>query len=158
MSVADLERLLASRVASLAFLEPDGGPGASLVPFVAVGAPRRLVLLVSDLAAHARALRADPRVAVLFADPPGGGPGDDHATPRLSLRARAAFVDRAEAERRGFTAAYRAKYTIADTLLGLADFAFVELVPQRGTLVLGFGRAYEVTGPELEIATAPRGR
>jgi hypothetical protein len=158
----DLERLLdAGRVATLAYLDDGGAPATSLVPFVATRGPRRLHLLVSDLAAHTRALAADPRASLLVHDPPSADrPGGDHAVPRVAIRARAAFLARDEAEARGATAAYRAKYEAADMLLGLGDFRFVELVPERASLVLGFGRAFEVRGPELDAleAVAPRRR
>ena len=42
---------------------------------------------------------------------------------------------------------------IADTLLGLSDFQFVEIVPSEGTFIQGFGRAYRVTGTNLDELT-----
>jgi putative heme iron utilization protein len=137
-------------VASLAVLE-DGAPSLSLVGFVVTRGPARFYLLLSELSAHTAALRADPRCSLmLHALPSPDDPNANHALTRLIVKGRARFLSRTEAGEAGATSRYRARYAIADTLLGLSDFHFVEIVPQGATFIAGFGRAYRVSGEDLE--------
>ncbi len=139
-------------VASIATLD-EGAPSLSLAPYVAEFGPLCLHVLVSELSPHTAELRSDPRCAVLIHDDPDGGPNPEHhALVRLSFKATAEFLTRDTAEARGVTARYRARFAIADTLLGLSDFHFVALRPVEGTgrFIQGFGRAYALRGGELE--------
>ncbi len=140
-------------VASLGTVD-DAGPSVSLVPFVALRGPTRLFLLVSELAPHTGALRRDARCAwMLNESPREGDPRSNHALTRVLARATARFVTRDEARALGVEGAYRAKYPIAETLLGLGDFHFVELATVEGSasLVQGFGRAFVVRGADLDV-------
>ncbi|NUP12667.1 MAG: pyridoxamine 5'-phosphate oxidase [Polyangiaceae bacterium] len=140
-------------VASLGVME-DGVPAVSLVGFTAAFEPARFHLLVSELSSHTPALRSDPRCSLLVhALPSPDDPKSNHALVRLMVKGRATFLSREEAERGGVTTRWRARYPIADTLLGLSDFQFVEIVPSEGTFVQGFGRAYRVTGTNLDELT-----
>lgn len=143
-------------VAALAVSE-GGHPSASQVAFVTLREPARVFVLVSELSSHTAALRADPRCGLLVSDPPAADdPRSNHALTRLSLRCAATFVSRDEAEALGVTARYRARYPIAETLLGLRDFHFVALRPEGGTFIQGFGRAYAVSGDDLETLAHQR--
>ncbi len=159
--VEALEALLAEvPVASLGVWEATG-PAVSLVPFVRGRGPTRLWTLVSELSPHTAALRADPRCGVLVSEAPRpDDPRSNHALVRLSLRCTARFLSRDEGRAVGAEALYRARFPIAETLLGLGDFHWVELrpEPEGGRFILGFGRAYTVTGPDLETLTHDRGK
>jgi len=74
------------RVATLATLNPDGAPFATLtaIGLDADGAP---LLLLSRLAAHTQNLERDARLSLLLAQ---GGSGDPLAHPRLTLTGVAA--------------------------------------------------------------------
>lgn len=128
----------------------------SLVPVVALRAPRRFALLVSELSPHTAALRAEGRASLLLhRDPVADDPRDHHALERASLRCRATFLSRDEAEVRGLTAAWHTRFPrVAPMILGLGDFHFVELVPEPGgtSFVQGFGRAWRIAGDDLERA------
>lgn len=142
-----------SAVASLGTAD-EAGPSVSLVPFVTLRGPTRLFLLVSELAPHTGALRRDPRCAWMLAESPReGDPRSNHALTRLMARATARFLTREEARSRGVEGIYRAKYPIAETLLSLGDFHFVELSTVEGSasLVQGFGRAFSVRGGDLDV-------
>lgn len=144
-----------SAVASLATLD-EGSPAVSLAPYVSERDPLRLYVLLSELSPHTAQLRADPRCAVLIHDPPvADDPRSNHAITRLSFRATAEFLTRPEAEARGVIGRYRARFAIADTLLGLSDFHFVALTPVEGSgrFVQGFGRAYALRAGRLEHLT-----
>ncbi len=137
-------------VASLAVLE-EGSPAVSLVPFVVQWDPLRLAIVISDLSAHTLALRADPRAALLIHEPPTlGDPRSNHALPRLMLKGTAQFLSREEAQAQGFEARYRAKYEMAEMILGLADFHFCQINPTSGSFIQGFGQAFRLSGPNLD--------
>ncbi|MEN9205106.1 MAG: pyridoxamine 5'-phosphate oxidase family protein [Thermostichales cyanobacterium SZTDM-1c_bins_54] len=160
MTIPDLvDQLLNEQpVASLAVLE-SGSPAVSLVPFVTLRDPLRFYSLLSSLSSHTQALQDDPRCGLLIhANPLPGDPHSHHAIVRLSVKARARWLSREAAEQLGVTAAYRQRFAIAEMLLGLGDFQFVEFTPQEGTLIRGFGAAFHLTGPNLEQATQLRGR
>ncbi len=121
-----------------------------------------------DAAAHVRvgspALR-DATTATLtllvHRNPATDDPRDHHAIERASLRCRATFLSRDEAEARGITAAWRARFPrVSPMILGLNDFHFVKLAPEpgAGSFVQGFGRAWRITGDELDIAEHVTGR
>ncbi len=109
----------------------DRGPALSQVGFAVTRGPLSFHLLVSSLAAHTAALAADPRCALLLSER-----DDDSglASPRLSIRGRASFVSREDAEARGITAAYRARHPMAETLLGEAP-TFGKSGPPLGLVI-----------------------
>lgn len=150
----------ASTVASLGTVD-DGHPSVSLVPYALLRDPTRLVVLVSELSPHTAMLRRDPRCAWMVSESPNpADPRGNHALARVMAKATARFLTRDEARERGHEAAYRARFPIAETLLGLKDFHFVELSTVEGSasFVQGFGRAYTAHGPALETVEHVRGR
>jgi putative heme iron utilization protein len=137
-------------VASLAVLE-RGAPAVSLVPFVVQWDPLRFAIVISDLSGHTQALREDPRVGLLIHEPPtAGDPRSNHALPRVMVSGTAQFLSREEAQAQGFEALYRAKYEIAEIILGLADFHFCQITPTGGSFIQGFGQAFRLSGPNLD--------
>lgn len=155
-----LEGLLAGvPVASLAVSGAEG-PAVSLVPWVRTRGPTRLWILVSELSAHTGALRANGRAGLMVSEAYREGDArSNHALTRVMLTVDARFVSRDEARGAGAERAYRERFPIAETLLGLGDFHWVELTPVgAGGFVMGFGRAYRVEGSELESLTHVTGR
>jgi putative heme iron utilization protein len=90
------------------------------------GAP---VLLISGLAAHFPALKADARCSLLLGEP---GKGDPLAHPRNRIAAR-----------------YLAHQPKAKLYAGLGDFRFVRLEPISASLNGGFGKAFALTAADL---------
>jgi putative heme iron utilization protein len=139
-----------SFVASLAVKDQDE-PAVSLVAFTPVWSPFRVHLFVSELSSHTPALRAYPLCSLMIhASPSKDDPQSNHALTRVIVKARAHFLSRDEARERGALARWQKKYPITDMLAGLSDFQFVELEPIEATFIMGFGRAYKCTGPDLE--------
>lgn len=147
-------RALASRLmsdaatAALALHDPETG-----APYVArVGVARapdgQMIALISDLAYHTSALRADPACALLLGEPPGKG--DPLAFPRLTLQAQADFVDRTGTLNDTLSTAYLARHPKAQLYIGFADFGFVQFTPVAGHLNGGFGKAFRLTPADLE--------
>ena len=117
-------------------------PYASLV-LVAVGHDLAPVMLLSDLAEHARAIAADSRVSLLF----DGTAGLDQPLtgPRVSLLGRAARTDDEHLKRR-----FLAHHPDAETYAGFKDFNFYRVAPERAHLVGGFGKIRWLTIADLQ--------
>lgn len=143
--------LAGATYAAIAVSEPDSGlPFCSRIALGldAAGLP---LSLVSGLALHTRALRANAACCLLVGEP--GPKGDPLTHPRLSLRARAEFVDRDGPEHDGLRAAWLARNPKATVYASLPDFAFVRFRPVSAALNGGFARAFALT--EADLAPAP---
>jgi putative heme iron utilization protein len=140
-----------ARFGALAVLDPESG--APMVSRVGVatdfdGTP---LILVSMLAAHTRAILADPRCSLMLGEP---GKGDALAYPRISLACEAAKVDANES----FGAQVRRRYLNrnpkASLYAGLGDFHFFRLGVRDASLNGGFGRAYQLTAEDVYSAVS----
>ncbi len=136
-----------ARFAALGVLDPD--TGAPMVTRIALargpdGAP---LTLISDLSAHTRALRADPRASLLVGEP--GPRGDPLTHPRLTLQGRVAFVDRAGPDHGGLRRTYLDQNPKAQLYIDFADFTLVRLDIAEAHLNGGFGKAYRLTAADL---------
>ena len=133
--------------ASLAVLDPtDGLPNISRIALVRGpdGAP---LSLISDLSAHAGALKSNPEAALLIGEP--GPKGDPLTHPRLSLRVRARIVRHGEAEHELLAAHYLLQQPKAKLYIGFADFALVDFEIRDGLLNGGFGKAFPITAEDV---------
>ena len=144
-----------ARSAALATLDAGTGmPFATLVTVAgtADGAP---LLLLSDLAAHTRNLKADPRASLLF-DERGPGailPGDPLTGARVTLTGRMErLAEPAEARRR-----FLARHPEAEGYAGFRDFAFYRMAVETGHLVAGFGRIVDLKAADLLLDLAEAG-
>lgn len=121
----------------------DPATGSPHVTRVAVGqdggAP---LILVSTLALHTRALRADPACSLLVGEP--GDRGDPLVHPRLTLQARALPADK-DALRRAWLDVHPKTTLYYD----FADFHLLRLAVTAGYLNGGFGRAFVLTPADL---------
>jgi len=110
----------------------EGWPYASLV-LLAVDDERQPLLLLSNLAEHAKNIAADNRVSLLidgtqgFADPLAG--------PRATLIGYATATDDPAARQR-----FLARHPGAAAYAGFTDFRFYRVAIERAHLVAGFGR------------------
>lgn len=138
--------LRSARHGSLATLDP--ATGAPQVTRVGVstdfdGAP---VLLISGLAAHFGALKADARCSLLVGVP---GKGDPLAHPRITIAAEAKILERDSADSQRIAARYLAHQPKAKLYADLGDFRFVRLEPVSASLNGGFGKAYALSASDL---------
>lgn len=151
-----------ARYGALAAIEP--GTGAPLASRVGVstdidGTP---VILISGLAAHSAALRAEPRCALLVGEP---GKGDPLAHARISIDCRAVEIERDSEDHKRIEGRYLRHQPKAALYAKLGDFRFFRLEPQKASLNGGFGRAYAMTAADImtmspanaEIAAAEPG-
>ncbi len=137
-----------ARTAALAVIDPEtGGPYVSRIAFGRAPDGTCLALL-SDLALHARALRADPRASLLVGEP--GAKGDPLTHPRLTLRVTAQPVtsDEARTRLRQIWLALQPKSTL---YVDFADFRFYRFDIVSAHLNGGFGKAYALDENDLTI-------
>lgn len=139
-------------VAALATLH-DGRPLASLIPYAVhvAGGRLQLVTHVSRLSAHTRDMLANPEVCLLVSAPEDTA-APPQALPRVSVSARARFVDRADPDHEALARCYLDRFPQAAEWFGLGDFSIVALEPTGGRLVAGFTRAMNVSPADLLAA------
>ncbi|MCV2881761.1 HugZ family protein [Actibacterium sp. XHP0104] len=141
--------LAEARYCALAVTDPE--TGTPYVARVALGlAPDRApVSLISDLAHHTRALRANANCALLVGEP--GPKGDPLTHPRLTVQARASFVLREGAEHAALTTYYLQSHPKSQLYIGFTDFGFVRFTPIAAHLNGGFGKAFRLTPQDLAV-------
>jgi heme iron utilization protein len=120
-----------------------GWPFASLV-LVALDHDASPLLLISDLSEHAKNIKAEPRVSLLFDGTQGL---DDPLTgPRVTVLGEAAPVDDARLKAR-----FLARHPAAELYAGFIDFHVHRVEVARAHLVAGFGRIHWVEARDLLV-------
>lgn len=141
----EARRLLrAIRAASLATLQPDGFPLATLTTLATDhdGSP---ILLLSQLATHTRNLDADGRCCLLLAQ---GGRGDPLAHPRLSLVGTAGKITE-PAARQKLRQRFLNRNPKAALYADFGDFSFWRVVVSQAHLNGGFAKAADFSGAQI---------
>lgn len=135
----------AARAASLAVIEDEYPALALVTPAVALDGA--VVLLLSQLSAHTRALDCDARCALLVT----GAATDPNpqTSPRLSL-----VCDAGRSEAPEDRARYLAVHPYAAFYAGFADFGIYRLQPVAARYVGGFARAATLDAARLAPPTA----
>lgn len=137
-----------ARFAALAVVLADGAPMVTRVAFGRApdGTP---LTLISDLAAHTGALRANPACSLLVGEP--GPKGDPLTHPRLTLQASARFTGKGDAGHDALAAHYLRDHPKAKLYIGFSDFAFALFSVQAGHLNGGFGKAFHLTAADMGL-------
>lgn len=139
--------LAEARFAALGVIDPDtGAPAVSRVA-LALDPSGTPVTLVSDLAAHARALAADPRAGLLVGEP--GSKGDPLTHPRMSVQVMAEPVARRGPDHDRLRHLWLSRHPKAKLYVDFGDFRFVRLRPTGAALNGGFGRAFRLAPDDL---------
>ena len=128
----------------------DGIPHCGYTPYLH-RAPGSFYIFVSQLAAHTRNLLANRTVAIMII-------ADEQSTSQIFARPRVNYLCNAKniapdspdyalvlddyQERHG---------KMAGLLRQLPDFVLFELQPISGQFVMGFGKAYTLTGDDLSV-------
>ena len=121
--------------------ETTAWPYASLV-LVAVDHDLSPILLMSDMAEHTRAIKADDRVSLLF---DGTGGLDQPLTgPRATVLGRAERTADERLKKR-----FLARHPDAALYAGFKDFGFYRIAVERAHLVGGFGKIRWIGADEL---------
>lgn len=137
-----------TRHAALAVLDETGTPSVTRVAF-GQSESGELLALVSDLSAHSKRLKADPRCSLLIGDPPAKG--DPLAFARLSITAEARFLSRDDPDHDKRRAGWLATHPKSGIYVDFTDFNFVVFTPSRADLNGGFGKAYQLTADDLAM-------
>lgn len=133
-----------ARVASLATL-PEAGvfPMVTRVALTQIGG--QLYSLISDLAAHSRALQAKAACSLLIGEP--GEKGDPLVHPRMTVYAHTRFLKPEDKE--SLRTAYLERHPKAGLYYNFADFRLVRFDVDRADLNGGFGKAYQLSASDL---------
>lgn len=132
---------------ALATLRPNlGVPSVSRIALATdeAGSP---VTLISTLADHTAALRANPVCALLIGEP--GNTGDPLTHPRLTLHAEATFVARENAEHTRLRSRYLTLRPKSKLYVDFTDFSFVRFAISDAVLNGGFGKAWRLAPSDL---------
>jgi hypothetical protein len=140
--------LRGSQRASLATLL-DGAPYASLV-LVAEDEDAAPILLLSDLAEHAKNLKRDARASLLIDGT--AGLAEPLAGPRITLLGT---IGRSGEPR--LKTLFLARHPGAATYINFKDFACYRMEVARAHLVEGFGRIDWILGQDFLLPGAPKG-
>ncbi len=133
--------------AALAVIDPETQtPGISRIALgiCPQGWP---VTLISSLAAHRRALEANPAASLMVGEV--GAKGDPLTHPRLMIRVRAGFIAADDPRRAALRDKWLHDHPKAKLYVDFADFAFCRLMPISAVLNGGFGRAFALTPDDL---------
>jgi putative heme iron utilization protein len=107
----------------------------------------QILSLMSDLSAHSRRLKANPRCGVLIGEPPAKG--DPLAFARLSIATKVKFVSRDGPDHVKHRAAWLKSHPKSALYIDFGDFNFVVFTPLHADLNGGFGKAYRLTPDEI---------
>lgn len=136
-----------ARFGALAVTDPDTGhPMVSRVAVVP-GPDGMPLSLVSDLAFHARALKANSACALMVGEP--GPKGDPLTHPRLSLQARAVFVRHGAPGHAALAEHFLSHQPKARLYIGFADFSLLRFEVTGAHLNGGFGKAFLLSPADL---------
>ena len=132
----------------LATVNADGEPHCGYTPFSVDG--NSLIIFVSQLALHTRDLLATKQVAVmLIADEQSSS--QIFARSRLSYQCRADVIAAEHAQYNVLLDAHEERHgKMVNLLRQLPDFVLFRLVPTAGMFVMSLGKAYKLTGPDLD--------
>jgi putative heme iron utilization protein len=122
----------------------DGWPFASLV-LAALDADGTPLLLISDLAEHAKNIARESRVSLLFDGT--AGLADPLTGPRVTVLGEAGRSDDPARLQR-----FLARHPSAELYAGFADFHLYRVAVARAHLVAGFGRIHWIEAKELLAA------
>jgi len=157
-AAGQIYRQLLSQARSLILgtTSPDGSPLASYAPFV-VDEQQRFYLFTSRLAAHTANLQRSGQASVMVIEDEAAA-SQIFARQRVTFQCQARLIPRDGAEGEAVLAQYKARFGgMVGLLKSLPDFQLFKLQPQSGSLVIGFGQAYRLSGDRFDTI-APRGR
>jgi putative heme iron utilization protein len=134
----------------LATTNHDGTPRASYAPFI-VDEQRQFYIFTSRLAAHTTNLQRTGQASIMVVEDEAAAT-QIFARQRVTFQCQANLVPPNSAEGEVALTQYEARFgKIVGLLKSLPDFQLFKLQPQSGTLVLGFGQAYELDGDRFEV-------
>lgn len=146
----EMQSLMESvRSAILASVDRSGNPLASYAP-VYVDEKRCFYVYISSMAKHTVQVRRSKKASVMLIEDESVAE-NLFARKRLTVDCEADVLEREGEDWQSAMAKMEERHGETMTSLkGLTDFDLFRLSPYEGRLVLGFGRAYQVSGKGLE--------
>ncbi|MFA0071451.1 heme utilization protein HutZ, partial [Vibrio breoganii] len=130
------------RTLQLATVDEEGRPNVSYAPFVQN--QEGYFVLISDIARHARNLKANPQVSLMMIEDEESSK-QLYARKRLTFDAQASVVERETELWTQVIGQMQERFgEIIDGLSQLQDFSLFKLEAENGLFVKGFGQAYQV--------------
>ncbi|MEM0965090.1 MAG: DUF2470 domain-containing protein [Verrucomicrobiota bacterium] len=134
----------------------SGVPEVSYTPAIHT-ANRDFFIYVSEMSAHTQNIREQKTASLMVIE-------DEKTAKQLFARKRVTFQCEAEEIERD-SEPWKAAMVEFETelggvvraLMGMADFHLIRLRPSEGRLVVGFGRAFDVTGENLDVVEHVKG-
>ena len=134
----------------LSSVGPDGIPHCGYTPYL-YRAPSSFYIFVSQLAAHTRHLLENKTVAIMII-------ADEQSTSQIFARTRVNYLCEAknvEPDNQDYGLLlddYQQRHgKMAGLLRQLPDFILFHLTPMSGQFVMGFGKAFRLTGDDLSV-------
>lgn len=128
----------------------EGEPHCSYTPYL-YRSSNRFYIFISQLAAHTRHLLANNKAAIMII-------ADEQSTSQIFARTRVHYVCQAirilpeNSECSEILDDYERRHgKTAGLLRQLPDFILFQLKPESGQFVMGFGKAYRLTGDNLSV-------
>ncbi|MGR3808444.1 hypothetical protein SAMN05660772_01778 [Pasteurella testudinis DSM 23072] len=138
------------RTLLLATVDSSGNPNVSYAPFVLND--RGYYVFISDIARHARNLKACNKVSLMLIEDEANS-RQIFARRRLSFDATAEIVAYGSEEWLQGTKAMSERHgDIVSRLTNMRDFTLFNLIPEQGLFVKGFGQAFKVSADDLIAA------
>lgn len=126
----------------------DGEPHSGYTPFLLDD--NQLIVFVSQLALHTRDLLANGQASAMIITDEAEA-SQIFARTRVTYQCKAEVVARDAQEYDSLLNRFEERHgKMIGLLRQLPDFVLFRLVPQRGQLVMGFGKAYRMTGEKLD--------
>ena len=140
-----LGRLLSERRWAALATVADGVPQVGWVAYVPEPGLTGYLLHLSTMAAHTRALLAEPRVSLAISEEDDGR-DDPQTLARVTLNGTVAVVEREGEGYETAKACYLVRLPEAEPRFGFGDFALYRFTAEEARLVGGFGQAFRL-GP-----------
>jgi putative heme iron utilization protein len=137
------ELLRRCKVAALGTLQ-HGAPSVSMVPYAIIADPLALVVLVSALSAHTKAMLGDPNVGLMIMEPETDMK-PPHTLARVSVQGRAEPIGQNDSRFGAARAAYSARFPDMVGLFELGDFTLFAIAPAAVRVIAGFAQAASIT-------------
>jgi hypothetical protein len=130
------------RQATLAVLH-EAAPLTAMVSYAEDADLSGLLIHLSALSAHKRALLQDPRCSLLIAEPDDGR-AEVMSLARLAIQGSAAVIGKASDDYARSRERFLAKLPASAIMFELPDFDLLRISPTHARYVAGFGRALTV--------------
>lgn len=134
----------------------DGEPAVGLLPYAVAADATALFVQASRLARHSKGLESGGRWSAVIHEPDSAGQ-DPLQVPRLVLEGSVERLSGDSPEFKPAARAFLTRFPSAAQTLSLGDFALYRLELESGRLIIGFGRAVNLSRSHFAaLASDPR--